>query len=80
MKLTLTKELRDFLSGIYKDSDPKKYRDTLQSLFLQSGDWQYYGPLKKASKPEEWQERLGKILASLCREEIYGLVRQEQAN
>jgi hypothetical protein len=59
----LTKELRDFLCGIYKDSDPKKYRDTLQSLFLQSGDWQYYGPLKKASKPEEWQERLGKILA-----------------
>jgi len=59
----LTKELRDFLSGIYKDSDPKKYRDTLQSLFLQSGDWQYYGPLKKASKPEEWQERLGKLLA-----------------
>lgn len=59
----LTKELRDFLSGIYKDSDPKKYRDTLQSLFLQSGDWQYYGPLKKASKAEEWQERLGKILA-----------------
>ncbi|MCX6677509.1 MAG: hypothetical protein NTU95_06140 [Methanothrix sp.] len=57
----LTKELRDFLSGIYKDSDPKKYRDTLQSLFLQSGDWQYYGPLKKASKPEEWQERLGKL-------------------
>ena len=59
----LTKELRDFLSGIYKDSDPKKYRDTLQSLFLQSGDWQYYGPLKKSSKPEEWQERLGKLLA-----------------
>jgi hypothetical protein len=58
----LTKELRDFLSGIYKDSDPKKYRDTLQSLFLQSGDWQYYGPLKKASKAEEWQERLRKIL------------------
>jgi len=59
----LTKKLRDFLSRIYKDSDPKKYRDTLQSLFLQSGDWQYYGPLKKASKPEEWQERLGKLLA-----------------
>jgi hypothetical protein len=58
-----TKELRDFLSGIYKDSDPKKYRDTLQSLFLQSGDWQYYGPLKKSSKPEEWQERLGNLLA-----------------
>ena len=58
-----TKELRDFLCGIYKDSDPKKYRDTLQSLFLQSGDWQYYGPLKKACQPDEWQERLGKILA-----------------
>ena len=59
----LTKELRDFLSGIYKDSDPNKYRDTLQSLFLQSGDWQYYGPLKKSSKPEEWQERLGNLLS-----------------
>ena len=59
----LTKELRDFLSGIYKDSDPKKYRDTLQTLFLQSGDWQYYGPLKKACQPEEWQERLGMLLA-----------------
>ncbi|MDD2753963.1 MAG: hypothetical protein PHS80_00410 [Methanothrix sp.] len=58
----LTKELRDFLSRIYKESDPKKYRDTLQALFLQSGDWKYYGPLKNASKPEEWQERLGKIL------------------
>jgi hypothetical protein len=57
-----TKDLRDFLSGIYKDSDPKKYRDTLQSLFLQSGDWKYYGLLKTASKPEEWQERLRKIL------------------
>jgi hypothetical protein len=57
-----TKELRDFLSRIYKESDPKKYRDTLHALFLQSGDWTYYGPLKKASKPEEWQERLGKIL------------------
>jgi uncharacterized Zn finger protein len=56
-----TKELRDFLRGIYKETDPKKYRDTLQTLFLQSGDWQYYGPLKKASKPEEWHERLGKI-------------------
>jgi hypothetical protein len=58
----LAKELRDFLSRIYKESDPKKYRDNLQSLFLQSGDWKYYGPLKKASKPEEWQERLEKIL------------------
>lgn len=57
-----TKELRAFLSGIYKDSDPKKYRETLQSLFLQSGDWKYYEPLKKACSPEEWQERLGKIL------------------
>jgi hypothetical protein len=57
-----SRELRDFLSRIYKDLDPKKYRDTLQSLFLQSGDWQYYGPLKKSCRPEEWQERLGKIL------------------
>ncbi|MEI8004263.1 MAG: SWIM zinc finger family protein, partial [Methanothrix sp.] len=56
-----TKDLRDFLSRIYRYSDPKKYRDTLQSLFLQSGDWKYYGLLKTTSKPEEWQERLSKI-------------------
>lgn len=61
-KAHFTKDLRDFLSGIYKDSDPKKYRDTLQSLFLQIGDWKYYGLLKTASKPEEWQERLSKML------------------
>jgi hypothetical protein len=65
----LTKELRDFLSRIYKETDPKKYRDTLQSLFLQSGDWQYYGPLKKSSQPEEWQERLSKILEHFARKE-----------
>jgi len=58
-----SRELRDFLSGIYKDLDPKKYRDTLQSLFLQSSDWQYYGLLRKACRPEVWQERLSMILA-----------------
>ena len=37
MKLDLTRELQDFLSGIYKVTDPKKYRETLLSLFIQSG-------------------------------------------
>jgi hypothetical protein len=56
-----TRELRDFLCGIYVDSDPKKCRDTLHSLFIDSNDWQYYKRLKKACSPEEWQERLGRI-------------------
>jgi hypothetical protein len=59
----LSMEIRDFLSGIYKKADPKKYRETLQSLFLHGGDWKYYDRLKKASSPEEWCERLDKILA-----------------
>ena len=63
----LTKELHVFLSGIYKASDPKKYRETLQSLFLQSEDWKYYKALKKACQLEEWQERLGKILDHFSR-------------
>ncbi len=56
-----TRELRDFLSGIYIDSDPGKNRDTLHSLFIDSNDWQYYERLKNACSPEEWQERLGRI-------------------
>ncbi|HNY34347.1 MAG TPA: hypothetical protein PKK68_06785 [Methanothrix soehngenii] len=56
------RELRDFLCGIYIDSDPRKNRDTLHSLFIDSNEWQYYERLRKACSPEEWQERLERIL------------------
>jgi hypothetical protein len=55
-------EIRGFLNGIYRKADPKKYRETLQSLFLTEGDWKYYDSLKKASPPEEWSQRLEAIL------------------
>jgi len=59
----LSGKIRDFLSGIYRKADPKRYRETLQSLFLTEGDWKYYDTLKKASPLEEWSQRLGEILA-----------------
>lgn len=61
-KVHFTRDLRDFLCGIYIDSDPAMNRDTLHSLFIDSNDWQYYERLKRACSPEEWQERLGRIM------------------
>ncbi len=54
-------DILDFLSSIYIDNDPAKYREALQSLFLLKGDWQYYDRLKAASEPEEWRVRRDRI-------------------
>jgi hypothetical protein len=56
------KGLRDFLNEIYRDTDPWKYRESLQSLFLLSNEWKYYEQLKMVSSPEEWRRRLENIL------------------
>lgn len=60
--------LGDFLIKIYEDTNPEKYKETLQSLFLQSGDWKYYEQLKQSASPEEWRDRLDNILAQTLQE------------
>lgn len=62
------KELREFLSEIYREDDPEKYRDTLLSLFLLSSEWRYYERLKMASSKEEWRGVLDKILVHLSQD------------
>jgi hypothetical protein len=63
----VSKELREFLSEIYREDDPEKYRETLLSLFLMSSEWKYYEQLKIASSPEEWHGLLQKILAHFAK-------------
>ncbi len=65
------KEIREFLSEIYKEDDPEKYRETLLSLFLVSREWKYYEQLKVASSPKEWQRMLQQILAYFTKEGFY---------
>ncbi len=65
-------ELREFLSEIYKEDDPEKYRGTLLSLFLLSSEWKYYERLKMASSPEEWRRMLQQILAHFTEDGSYG--------
>jgi uncharacterized Zn finger protein len=65
------KELREFLAEIYKDTDPVKYRETLQSLFLLSREWKYYERLKMASSLEEWRGLLQKILVHFTEDRSY---------
>ncbi|VVB64980.1 Uncharacterised protein [uncultured archaeon] len=58
-----SKDLRDFLSEKYRETDPDKYKQQLLSLFFISGEWNYYERLKAAETEEEWKETIDKILA-----------------
>ncbi len=59
----LSKDLRDFLSEKYSETDPEKYKQQLLSLFFISGEWSYYERLKAAETEGEWKETINKILA-----------------
>ncbi len=59
----LSKDLRDFLSEKYRETDPDKYKQQLLSLFFISGEWNYYERLKAAETDGEWKETIDKILA-----------------
>ncbi len=59
----LSKDLRDFLSEKYRETDPDNYKQQLLSLFFISGEWNYYERLKAAETEREWKETIDKILA-----------------
>lgn len=58
-------ELRRFLSGLYREQSPEKYRENLMNLFLLERDWGLYDELKRASSEEEWGGLLGEIVVNL---------------
>lgn len=58
--------LREFLRENYRETDNKKYRAQLLSLFLLTWEWKYYEQLKAAVKKEEWKETLDDILANVA--------------
>lgn len=66
-----SKGLREFLSEIYREDDPEKYRESLLSLFLLTREWKYYERLKMVPSPEEWHGLLQKILARLSKERFH---------
>jgi uncharacterized Zn finger protein len=63
--------LREFLSEIYREDDPEKYREISLSLFLLTREWKYYERLKMALSPEEWHGLLQKIVARLSKERFH---------
>jgi uncharacterized Zn finger protein len=66
-----SKGLREFLSEIYREDDPEKYRESLLSLFLLTREWKYYERLKMAPSPEEWHGLLQEILARISKERFH---------
>jgi hypothetical protein len=60
--------LREFLSDIYRDTDPGRYQEIQMSLFFLTRDWKYYERLKMASPPEMWPVRLDEVLAHFSRD------------
>lgn len=57
--------LRRFLSKLYRESSPKKYRENLMNLFLLERDWGLYDELKRVSSEEEWGGLLGEMVKNL---------------
>jgi hypothetical protein len=64
----MSKSLREFLSEIYRKSDPEKYNEQLLALFLQSGEWKFYECLKMSVSKEEWRKMLDIIIAHLAQD------------
>lgn len=61
----LASGLRRFLSKLYRESSPEKYRENLMNLFLLERDWGLYDELKRVSSEEEWGGLLGEMVKNL---------------
>ena len=61
----LASGLRRFLSRLYREKSPDKYRENLKNLFLLERDWGLYDELKRAASEEEWGGLLGEIVMNL---------------
>ncbi len=61
------RDLREFLSGIYRGGSPEKHKEILLALFLDGKEWKHYEQLKKASSEEEWQSLFAQILEHFSR-------------
>ena len=59
--------LREFLSGIFKDRSPEKYKENLLALFFDGGEWKHYEQLKEASSEDEWEDLIPQILDHFSR-------------
>jgi len=57
-----------FLNEIYKTSDIEKYRENLQTLFVQGRDWASYEKLKEISSEKEWDNFLERVVGLLSQE------------